>query len=171
MPSQNELEKLMNSDLWARTLVSLNKAFQLNTLVIEIDGHLMFPPIYSNSFCPLLGKEHASNSVYCLENCSDAVRDAKSKGDASITRCKSGFARFLIPVRYHGRTLGVVGGCGALIGTEEFPLERINRISHDLGLDVGRLIAEANASIPRLTSGVIDTYFCLLKKRISSRLE
>ena len=171
MPSNKELEKLMGPDLWARTLVSLNKAFQLNTIVIEIDGQLMFPPIFSNSFCPLIGKDTASKTIYGCGNYNDAIQDVHSKGGPSITRCRSGFARFLMPIRSHGRMVGCVGGCGALIGSEELPMDKISIIAKEIGSDSSSLLAEAKASIPRLTSGVIDTYFSLLKNRVSARLD
>ena len=170
-PPKMSLLRMMDLSLWRRTLVSLNKAFQLNTLALEADGNFLFEVIYANTFCPKVGKAYGrGSSSACTMNHSDAVEIARRTRAVVIKPCDSGLCRILVPVYFRGLFLGCVGGCGAIVGTGDIPVAEITKLATRGNLSVEELLKEARESVVRLTQATTDTYIGLLEHRLKSRM-
>ena len=152
------------------TLASLNRAFRLNSLAIELDGTLMFPPDFSNSFCPAVANASKDHRKGCDLSYMNAIIEAKKSNGNFVSVCDSGFLRLLIPVNHKGRIIGCVGGCGALDQSGSLNMEKINRLAMHVDLPLDKLLAEAKASVAKLTPHTIETYFTLLKNRLERKL-
>lgn len=159
----------MNANLWRMTLASLNKAFKLNSLAIELDGTLMFQPDFCNSFCPAVVNASKDHRKGCDLSYLNAINEARKTNDVFVSVCDSGFLRLLIPVNLHGKLIGCVGGCGALDQSGSIDVEKIKRLALNVDLPLERLLAEANASVVKLSPNTIETYFTLLKNRLERR--
>lgn len=169
--SRMSLLKVMDVSLWNRTLVSLNKAFQLNTLAIELDGNLLFDVIYANTFCPHLSKASGQNgSSACRMNHSDVIEIARRTRSVVVRSCENGLSRILIPVYFRGLLLGCIGGCGAFLGGSAVPEVEIAQLANRIGIPPNDLLKEARESVVRLTQTTVDTYVGLLEHRLKSRL-
>jgi ligand-binding sensor protein len=165
-----ELVSAMNREIWKSTLSTLNKAFQLNSLAIELDGSLMFEPDYGNTYCPLIAKRSEDGRRTCTMDHSDAIEQARSTKEKMILPCESGLMRLILPIRDRGILLGCAGGCGAVIDMEDVPVKEITETAIRLGLDPDKLVKEARDTVVKLTSKTIGTYFRLLEQRLKTRL-
>lgn len=158
-----KLTDILPLDKWVELEKEINERSGLNASVFDIKGiRISDFQKWPNRLCPVIKANDKGQSFICAIAHMNIAAQARQTGKAVIEECDAGLFKVVFPIFISGEFLGVVGGCGLLLGDSETDTFLINKVTD---IDEEKL-GELSEGIGRKSRAEIEELAQFLKEEV-----
>lgn len=158
-----KLTDILPLDKWVELEKETNERSGLNASVFDIKGiRISDFQKWPNRLCPVIKANDKGQSFICAIAHMNIAAQARQTGKAVIEECDAGLFKVVFPIFISGEFLGVVGGCGLLLGDSETDTFLINKVTD---IDEEKL-GELSEGIGRKSRAEIEELAQFLKEEV-----
>ncbi len=157
------LTDLASLDEWKQLEQQIVDRSGLNASVFGTDGvRITDFQKWSNKLCPKVKANEKGQSYICAVAHQNIATQAEKQRGPVIEECDGGLLKLVVPIFMNDTFLGVVGGCGLLLGDGEVDTWMINKTT---GIDEGEL-EELADGIEAMTTPKAEEVITFIREQI-----
>lgn len=135
-----QMTDILSKEAWQALEQDIHERYGLNARVYDDKGFTFTGhTTWCNRLCPAIKARPAGVSAICSVAHQAMAAEARDAGQPVVAECDAGLLKICVPVMVEGKLIGVVGGCGRLLGAGEvdsFMIEKSAGISEDEVLEL-----------------------------------
>jgi ligand-binding sensor protein len=113
---------------WRELEHRINERSGMNASVFNTDGIRITDFVkWANNLCPAIKATEKGQSYICSVAHQNLATQAAKTCKPVIEACDAGMLKLVVPIFVNGDFLGVAGGCGSLVPTEDIDTFMINK--------------------------------------------
>jgi len=128
-----QMTDILSTEAWQALEQEIFERYGLNARVYDAKGSAFTGhTTWCNRICPAIRARPEGVSAICSVANQALAAEAQATGRPVVGECDAGLLKVCVPVMADGRLVGIVGGCGRLLGEGEvdsFMIEKSAGIS------------------------------------------
>ncbi|MDP3428655.1 MAG: PocR ligand-binding domain-containing protein [Humidesulfovibrio sp.] len=159
---------IMPKEAWQALEQEIHERYGLNARVYDAKGSTFTGhTTWANRLCPVIKAQPQGVSAICSVAHSAMAAEARSTGASVVSECDAGLLKICVPVMVDGAMVGVVGGCGRLLGEGEVDAFMVEKSA---GID-GAEVEDLCSGIAAMSTDEAETVAAELAGRVDAILK
>ncbi|MGQ9570902.1 MAG: PocR ligand-binding domain-containing protein [Thermodesulfovibrionales bacterium] len=122
-----ELTDIMPVEEWKRLAEDIHIRFGFNGAVYDKNNNVFAKSEgWANKLCP--STKAGDSRIACAAAQQWCSKEVKEKKETAVVECDAGLIKFGVPIFIDGALIGMVGGCGCLLGDTELDAFYIGKL-------------------------------------------